>query len=188
MGFPEFQLLIMPTDARLEHLRESLNIRPYSGKVTSLCIRKDNGVRQHPEQIEIDVEKGVKGDRWIWRTWKHLANGDPDPRVQVAVCNSRILGLLQEEKNNPYHPGDNLMVDCGLDSSDFPPGRRFKVGEAVLEVSDVFNDACVKFAREFGKDVVKWINLPEHRALNLRGIYCRIIQGGRVKLGDALTR
>ncbi|MCB1121365.1 MAG: hypothetical protein KJT03_07445 [Verrucomicrobiae bacterium] len=175
-------------DLRLEELEASLDANPYSGKVTSLCIRKDNGIRQHPEAIEIDVEKGVIGDRWIWRTWKHLENGDSDPRVQVAVCNSRILQLLQKEKNNPYHPGDNIVVDYDLKAEDFPVGQRFTVGEVVLEVSDVYNDACAKFAGEFGNDVIKWINLPEHRDLNLRGIYCRTIRGGKVKLGDSISR
>ena len=173
-------------DPRLEALHASLNEQPYSAQVTSLCIRKDDGIRQHPNEIEVDVEKGVIGDRWIWRTWKHLPNGDSDPRVQVAVCNARIIGLLQTEKKNPYHPGDNIMVDRDLNAKEFPVGGRFKVGAITLEVTDVYNDACAKFAGEFGKDVLKWINVPEYHDLNLRGIYCRVIEGGTVKLGDPI--
>jgi MOSC domain-containing protein YiiM len=176
----------MSIDTRLSLLHESLKLTPYSGSVTSLCIRKEDGIRQHPELIELDVEKGVIGDRWIWRTWKHLESGASDPRVQVAVCNSRIIHLLQEEKNNPYHPGDNIMVDRDLNGTEFPVGRQFTVGPVSLEVTDVYNDACAKFAGEFGNDVIKWINLPENKSLNLRGIYCKIVEGGTVKMGDRL--
>ncbi|MCZ6671307.1 MAG: hypothetical protein O7C75_00065 [Verrucomicrobia bacterium] len=176
----------MISDARLTLLRTSLDSEPYSNKVTSLCIRKDLGVREHPLTIELDKNKGVLGDRWIWKTWMYLENGDPDPRVQVAVCNARILKLLQEEKNNDYHPGDNIIVDRDLPAEEFSPAARFQIGSAILEVSTVYNDACAKFARELGKDVLKWINLPEHLPLNLRGIYCQIVESGTVYLGDKL--
>ena len=174
-------------DSRLAQLSHSLEAEPYTGKVTSLCIRRDVGVREHPQTIELDKGKGVLGDRWSWKTWKHLKNGDSDPRVQVAVCNHRIISLFQSESENDYHPGDNIIVDHDLSAPDFATGKQFKVGAAVLEVSDVFNDACAKFAGEFGKEVIKWINLPDHRRLNLRGIYCRIIENGSIHLGDRLT-
>lgn len=176
----------MSNDPRLALLQESLNTNPYSREVTSLCLRKDDGVREHPDTVEIDIKTGVLGDRWIWRTWKYLETGEPDPRVQIAVCNSRIISLLQEEKNNNYHPGDSIMVDRDLNAEEFPVGAQFKVGPVTLEVTDVYNNACAKFAGEFGRDVLKWINLSEHKALNLRGIYCRIIVGGPVCLGDKL--
>jgi hypothetical protein len=176
----------MSKDPRLALLEESVLVAPYSTEVTSLCVRKDNGVREHPESIDLDVERGVLGDRWVWKTWKHLENGKSDPRVQVAVCNSRILRLLQEEKFNDYHPGDNIMVDRDLNAAQFPVGGRFKLGPVTLEVTDVYNDACAKFAGEFGKDVLKWINIPQHRPLNLRGIYCRIVSSGQIRLGDKL--
>ncbi|MDA0348468.1 MAG: hypothetical protein O3C43_06330 [Verrucomicrobia bacterium] len=177
----------MSNDSRLTTLQASLAENPYTGQVTSLCLRIDDGVREYPDSIDIDVEKGAIGDRWIWRTWKYLENGDSDPRVQVAVCNSRIIRLFQKEKNNHYHPGDNIMVDRDLNAEEFPVGGRFNVGSVTLEVTDVFNDACAKFAGEFGKDILKWINLPEYRCLNLRGIYCRVIEGGKIRISDKLV-
>jgi len=176
----------MNNDPRLIKLQAALVENPYNGEVSSLCLRKDDGVREYPESINLDVEKGAIGDRWIWKTWKYLENGDSDPRVQVAVCNSRILELLQTEKENPYHPGDNIMVDHDLGAKEFFEGSRFQIGHVILEVTDVYNDACAKFSGEFGNDVLKWINLPQHRELNLRGIYCRVIQGGIINLGDSL--
>jgi hypothetical protein len=176
----------MSNDPRLKKLQASLVEMPYTGQVSSLCLRKDDGVREHPDSIDIDIKNGVIGDRWIWRTWKHLENGDSDPRVQVAVCNSRILELLQTEKANAYHPGDNIMVDYDLSAKEFSEGGRFQLGGVILEVTDVYNDACAKFAGEFGNDVLKWINLPQHRKLNLRGIYCRVIQSGTISMKDSL--
>ncbi|MBH52853.1 MAG: hypothetical protein CMI18_00710 [Opitutaceae bacterium] len=176
----------MTDDPRLTLLKKSLQSAPYSGRVTSLCARKDDGIREYPDRIDIDVKEGVVGDRWIYKTWKHLENGYSDPRVQVAVCNSRILELLQKEKNNDYHPGDNIVVDHDLSKPDFEIGNCFRLGKVILQVSDVFNDACAKFAGEFGADVLKWINIPDFRNLNLRGIYCKTVQGGGVKIGDKL--
>ncbi len=176
----------MKDDPRLARLHTSLKDIPYSGKVTALCLRKDDGIRKHLGAIELDIRKGAIGDRWIWRTWKHLENGDSDPRVQIAICNSRIINLIQKEKNNPYHPGDNIMVDHDLSTPLFAAGKQFRIGNVVLEVTDVFNDACAKFAGEFGKDIIKWINISEYRTLNLRGIYCRVIKGGTVHVSDQL--
>ena len=78
------------------------------------------------------------------------------------------------------------MVDRDLNAAEFPVGGRFKLGPVTLEVTDVYNDACAKFAGEFGKDVLKWINIPQHRDLNLRGIYCRLVSSGHISLGEKL--
>ena len=50
-----------------------------------------------------------------------------------------------------------------------PVGARISVGTAVIEVSEVVNDACVKFAKHYGDDVFAWIRHPDNRERRLRG-------------------
>ena len=58
------------------------------------------------------------------------------------------------------------------------------MGDAVVEISDVENDACAKFARHYGDDVFQWIRAPANRGHRLRGLFARVISGGWVRDGD----
>ena len=40
---------------------------------------------------------------------------------------------------------------------------------------------CGKFVERFGVDAMKFVNSPEGRALNLRGINAKVVKGGMVQ-------
>jgi MOSC domain-containing protein YiiM len=45
---------------------------------------------------------------------------------------------------------------------------------------------CSKFRERFGPDALRWVNIRSNRALRLRGLNCRVVEGGEVAVGDAV--
>lgn len=156
--------------------------------IACVCIRPALDQREYPAVLELSGARGAIGDRWERRTWMYLPDGRPDPRVQVALCNSRFIDLVRRLAGTDHHPGDTLMADLDLSESSLPVGARLRAGTAVIEVSDVENDACAKFARYYGEDFLRWIRLPENRSRRLRGLFARVVQDGHVRVGDPIVR
>ena len=173
----------------LESFYHALPPRPaMAARVNALCVRPGPNLREERIAIEFLPERGAVGDRWEHKTWLYLADGRPDPRVQVALCNSLVLAMIQEATGVRHHPGDTVFTDLDLLVENLPVGSRLQVGHAVLEVSDVENDACAKFASHYGAAVFEWIRLPENRPLRLRGLFASIVKGGTARVGDSVRK
>ena len=86
-----------------------------------------------------------------------------------------------------FRCGDNIYADLNLTGALLPVGSRLQIGEAVLEVSDVLNDACGKFAQRFGNEALQCVRQPRLRPLRLRGIFCRIIRAGEIRMDDRIV-
>jgi len=157
-------------------------------QVNSLCIRPGPDLREERATIEFHPERGAIGDRWERKTWLYLPDGKPDPRVQVAICSSRVLALIQAATGVRYHPGDTVFTDLDLSERNLPVGSLIRVGLAILEISDVENDACAKFAAHYGAPTLNWIRLPKNRPRRLRGLFARVVTGGLVRVGDPLVK
>ncbi|MFZ1770029.1 MAG: MOSC domain-containing protein, partial [Caldilinea sp.] len=67
-------------------------------------------------------------------------------------------------------------------------GTRLAIGAAVVEVTDQPHTGCKKFAARFGTDAVKFVNSPEGKALHLRGVNAKVVQGGTIRTGDAVRK
>lgn len=161
----------LPTDAAQI---ESLNVRP--------------GLNQRESRtwIELDPMRGAIGDRWEHTTWLYLPDGRPDPRVQLALCNTSLLDLMQRAAGTQHHPGDTIFANLDLSTKNLSAGSHLRVGTAVIEISDVENDACAKFAAHYGDTIFKWIRRPNNRPLRLRGAFARVVTAGIVRLGDTI--
>ena len=159
-----------------------------SARADLLCVRPGPDQRELRQQIELCPRRGAIGDRWLNKTWMYLPDGSPDPRVQDALGNLRIIELIQGLTGNFHHPGDTLLTTLDLSENNLPVGSRLRLGEAVIEVSDVENDACAKFAARHGTVVFEWIRDPSNRHRRLRGLFARIISPGVVRLDDPVVR
>ena len=157
-----------------------------AGTVSCVCVRPDLDQRAFPGVLELCPQRGAIGDRWARRTWMYLPDGSPDPRVQVAIAHAPTIALIQDLTGNPGHPGDTLLVDLDLSVANVPAGTRLRVGTAILEVSDVENDGCAKFAVRHGAEVLAWIRAPGNRPRRLRGLFAQVVRGGFVRCGDTL--
>ena len=173
----------------LERHFHALPLRPASAaRVDGLCVRPGPNLREERTAVILHPERGAVGDRWEHKTWLYLPDGRPDPRVQVALCNSIVLAMIQTATGVHHHPGDTIFTDLELSAENLPVGSRLQVGQAVLEISDVENDACAKFAAHYGASVFEWIRLPQNRSRRLRGLFARVVSGGTVNLGDPIRK
>lgn len=172
-------------DAALDHI---LAAPKDIATIEQLCFRPDFGDRTFPETLEMTVDQGIIGERWTKKPWLTLPDGAPDPRIQVSILSKRVMDLCWRDRENTVHPGDPIVVDMDLGAENLPVGTRLRAGSAILEVSDKFNNGCVKWRDRYGEDSLRWFNKRENRDLRLRGILCRIVQDGTVQVGDQLVK
>ncbi|MGY6533904.1 MAG: MOSC domain-containing protein [Pararhodobacter sp.] len=156
--------------------------------IDMLCLRPDFGERRFVSRIDVTREQGIPGERWGSHPWLRLADGRPHPGIQICILSRRVLDLVWRDRAGTVHPGDTFIVDMDLSEANLPAGQRLRAGSAVLEVSDIFNDACVKWKARYGAPTQEWVRAPENRALRLRGILCRVVVDGVITLGDRLSK
>ena len=151
--------------------------------IRGLCLRPALGQRVFPERISMTKAQGIPGERWATTPWMRLADGSPDPRIQVSILQSRVMDLVWQDRNQP-HPGDPIVADLEMSEANLPVGTLLQAGTAVLRVSDVWNDPCAKWKVRYGTDAYDWVRSSPH--LRLRGILCAVEVDGEVGLADRL--
>ena len=75
-----------------------------------------------------------------------------------------------------------------LSKENVKSGDRLKVGDAVVEVTDVPHLGCGKFKKRFGAAALHQVNSPQGKDLHLRGIYARVVLDGAVTVGDPVIK
>jgi MOSC domain-containing protein YiiM len=164
-------------EAGLDRIRRS----PRDAGWLELVVRRPAiGAREMLDEGALDEVHGLVGDNWSDRS--------RDPHRQITVMNARVIELLAGGKNRWALAGDQLFVDFDLSESNLPPGTRLQIGSAVVEVSAPPHRGCRKFAARFGADATAFVNSSAGIELNLRGINARIVQGGAIRVGDAVRK
>lgn len=152
-----------------------------AGPVELIVARPDIDERKVLDEASIDAESGLLGDNW-------KVKGTANPAAQITVMNARAAALVAVTRERWALAGDQLYVDLDLSEANTPPGTRLQVGEALLEVSEKPHRGCKKFEARFGKDALRFVNSPDGRALNLRGVNARVVSPGVVRLGDKIRK
>jgi len=160
---------------------------PDTGRVELIVRRPAVDARELIEEATLDPEDGLVGDNWHVKP--SLKTGAPNPEAQLTVMNARVTALVAGDDRERWAlAGDQLFVDLDLSYRNLPPGTRLQVGEAVIEVTDEPHRGCGKFSSRFGVEALKFVNSAVGRELNMRGINTRIVTGGVVRTGDAVTK
>jgi hypothetical protein len=154
--------------------------------IETLCFRSDFGQRDFRTSLTLTKEHGIPGERWLKHPWLKLANGEPDPRIQISLLPTRVMDLVWRDRDSVVHPGDPIVADLDMSDDNTPPGTLIRAGTAILRVSDMPNDGCVKWKARYGQAAMDWIADPALGRLRLRGVLCSIEQDGVVTLTDRL--
>ncbi len=145
-----------------------------TGLLQKIVQRQADGSRKEPDKGYLSPSEGLVGDRW--QESKKTPIGE-----QLAIMDHRVAELFANGQPLTLF-GDNLFIDMDLSQSAWPIGARFRLGEALLEVSAEPHDGCSKFARRFGPAALK-LTCIEKEA-RLRGIYAVVIEAGWVRVGE----
>jgi MOSC domain-containing protein YiiM len=167
-------------------LPEILAAPATQGTVELVVRRPSEGEREVLEEGVLDVAVGLVGDDWLDRNARH---GRPsDPATQLTLMNVRVISLVAGDRDRWPLAGDQLYVDFDLRPENLPPGTRLAVGTATVEVTDVPHTGCAKFTERFGPAAIRFVNGRSGRALRLRGMHVRVVEGGIVRAGDAVEK
>ncbi len=151
------------------------------GRVCLLVRRLGDEIHEQPPSVALSPIDGMEGDRWMHGG----SNGAPaDPEAQLTLMNVRAAELVADGEHPLHMPGDNVLVDLDLAEEALPVGTRLRIGGAIVEISAKPHLGCKKFAARFGPGALRWVNVESNRPRRLRGVNCRIVEGGAVAVGD----
>ena len=138
-------------------------------KLEAVCISEQKGVRKTPvAQVELLEEHGIAGDAHAgpWHRQVSLLASE-------SIDKMRALGL--EVKAGDF--GENLTTS-GIELVSLPVGSRLKVGESLLEVTQIGKECHTRCAIYYqAGDCV----MPKE------GIFARVLVGGTVRASDAVS-
>ncbi len=139
-----------------------------SGKIIAVCTSPEKGMIKHDVGEGLLLEElGIEGDAHAGFMHRQVS--------LIAVEDIRTM----MEKLPDLVPGsfaENLTTE-GFDLSALKIGDRLKVGETILEVSQIGKECHTKCEvfRKTGDCI-----MPK------KGIFTRVIKGGKVKTGDTV--
>lgn len=177
------------TTAELEAALDHLLQTPKDEGVVHLIVRRPEvEEREVLDEAELDTEFGLIGDNWKVRGSKRTDDGSAHPEMQINIMNSRVTALVAQEKDRWPLAGDQLYIDMDLSKDNLPAGSRIAVGSAVLEISALPHTGCKKFVARFGAEAMEFVNSETGKAMCLRGVNAKVIQGGTVKVGQTAKK
>ena len=178
-------LTMAELEAGLEQIRQS----PRDEGVLELIVRRPEvGEREVLDEGQLDLQDGLVGDNWKYRASSRTPDRSPHPEMQLNIINSRVAALVARDRERWQLAGDQLYLDMDLGAENLPPGTQLTLGSALIEVTPQPHTGCKKFVARFGLDAMKFVNSEIGRELRLRGINARVVQPGKIKVGDIVRK
>ncbi len=140
-----------------------------SGTVVAVCISKNKGERKTPvDAVELKENHGIVGDAHAGEWHRQVSL-----MAEESIAKMQALGL-------DVTAGDfaENITTRGIDLVSLPIGTRLALGATVVEVTQIGKECHTRCAIYYqAGDCV----MPKE------GIFARVITGGAVKPGDAVT-
>ncbi len=130
-------------------------------------------------ELTLVAGRGVEGDRYMIGNEAGFYSHKPEEGRQVTLFEIETLEALARDKKITMLPEEhrrNVTVE-GVPLNHLV-GRRFWLGETLLEATRL-STPCRHIEEILGKAVFDPM-------INRAGLNCRILQGGVVRLGDAV--
>ena len=171
-------------EAALRNIREA----PASSGTIQLIVRRPGeDAREVLSEARINADEGIEGDTWNQRGTSLSADGGPHPNKQITIMNARAAEAIIGPIERWLLAGDQIYADLDIGHEALPAGTQLSVGDAVLEVAVEPHTGCAKYAARFGREALRFVNTGEGRDLRLRGVNCRVVQPGTVRVGDSVS-
>ncbi|MBU5613862.1 MOSC domain-containing protein [Geomonas azotofigens] len=139
-----------------------------TGRVRAVCTSRNKGERKTPvPSVEVVEDHGIEGDAHagVWHRQVSLL-------AMESIEKMRKLGLSVDTGDF----AENITTS-GIELPTLPIGTRLKVGETVLEVTQIGKECHTRCAiyHQAGDCV-----MPKE------GIFARVVSGGRISAGDVV--
>jgi hypothetical protein len=174
--------------ARMTKMLDTLTAKPASGAVVPswtgvvrylhITPRAFLPMREMPE-LTLIAGKGIEGDRYMIGREEGFYSHKPEEGRQVTLFEYETLVALKRDHNIDLGPEEhrrNVTVS-GVPLTHLV-GRQFWLGETLLE-STRLSIPCRHIEEITGKAIFDPL-------INRSGLNCRILQGGTVRVGDAV--
>lgn len=129
------------------------------------------------DRVEAVAGKGLSGDRYFENAGT-FSDSDRDVRRDVTLIEAEALDAVEADYGIALEPGvhrRNVTVR-GVPLNHLV-GRRFRVGDAVLEGAELC-EPCSYLERELAEEGVR--EALVHRG----GLRCAVVDGGEIAVGD----
>jgi hypothetical protein len=182
-------VISVTTDRDFEPFLADIHDAPrVAGRLELIVRRPAVDEREVLTEALLDRTAGLVGDGWFERGSSRTLDGSRNPESQITLISTRVLRAIEPDASRWPLAGDQLYVDFDLGQEALPSGSEIAVGSAVLVVSEQPHTGCAKFSARFGSDALRWINSPVGRALRMRGMNTRVVEGGTIRTGDTVRR
>ncbi len=172
-------------EAGLDDIRQS----PKDEGILEMIVRRPvENEREVLDEGVLDLTEGLIGDNWKTRGSSHTTDGYGHPGMQLNIMNSRAIALVAQSRDRWKLAGDQLFIDLNLSDENLPAGSRLKIGTAIIEITAIPHNGCVKFKKRFGVDAVRFVNSPAGKQLHLRGINAKVVKSGTIRIGDIVKK
>ncbi len=138
-----------------------------SGQVVGVCISQK---RTDPKQ---NVGEGV-----LQKGFGLVGDSHAGTQKEVSLLGIESVQKLCEQTGLAAGPGcfaENITTE-GIDLTSFSIGSKLQVGDAILEVIQIGKDPSQPHT----------YNYQGYSILPKEGVFCRVIESGRVKIGDSI--
>ena len=172
-------------EAALRSIREA---PATSGTIQLIVRRPAEDAREVLSEARINADEGIEGDTWNQRGTSLSADGGPHPNKQITIMNAGAAAAVIGPIERWPLAGDQIYADLDIGHEALPAGTQLAVGDAVLEVAVEPHTGCAKYAARFGSEALRFVNTGEGRELRLRGVNCRVVRPGTVRVGDSVSQ
>ena len=180
----ELHLTVADLENGVEHVLASPG---NNGTLEMIVARPQVNKRTVLTEAQLDTELGLIGDNWLSRGSSRTTDGKGHPEMQLNVMNYRFAELVAGSRDRVPLAGDQLFVDLDLSPENLSPGTQLSIGSAIIEVTPIPHLGCRKFVERFGLEAMKFANSEFGRRHNLRGINAKVVSGGAISTGAAVS-